>query len=202
MSLHRYLDELVEMTTHNLVGRHSQEHLHVLGNKGVLRPHQGDPASSQTLEDRESSFSFCLSLVRCLLFQGLISSIEVSREVVLTISVPIVDRVAIVTRSPFSVTRTVLALKLDNGSFFFAFIRAYILWLNLVVIPARGKHLFKKKKKKKKKKGRNDELNTYSFSPRCRGCTGRTQMALDQGSRRQESAGPLNCQNPLLSSHT
>ena len=121
-------------------------------------------ALSQTLEDQESTFFFCLSPVHCLLLQGLISSIEVSREAVLTVSMPGVDGVAIVTRSPFSVTHTFLALRLDKSSYFLALIRAYILWLNLVVIPTRGKHLLKKSGGKKE---RNDVLNTYSFSPQC-----------------------------------
>ena len=56
---------------------------------------------------------------------------------------PEVDGVAVVTGPPFSVTRTFLALRLDKGSFFLALIQAYILWLNLVVIPARGKCLLK-----------------------------------------------------------
>ena len=103
-------------------------------------------ALSQTLEDRESAFSFCLSPVRCLLLQGLISSTEVFGEAVLIVSVPGVDGVAVVTGPPFSVTRTFLAPRLDKGSFFLALIRAYVLLLNLVVIPTRGKHLLKKKR--------------------------------------------------------
>ena len=104
------------------------------------------PVSSQLLEDRESTFSFCLSLIHCLLLRGLISSTEVSGEAVLAASVPGVDGVATMTGPPFSVTCTFLAPRLDKGSFFLVLIRVYILWLNLVVIPTRGKH-FKKKKK-------------------------------------------------------
>ena len=67
-----------------------------------------------------------------------------SREAVLIVSVPEVDEAALVTGPPFSIIGTVLAPRLDKGSFFLALIRAYILWLNLVVIPTKGKHLFKK----------------------------------------------------------
>ena len=102
------------------------------------------PAPSHMLEDRESTFSFCLSPVRCLLLQGLISSTEVFGEAVLIALVPGVDKVAVVTGPPFSVTHTFLAPRLDKGSFFLALTQAYILWLNLVVIPARGKYLLKK----------------------------------------------------------
>ena len=76
-----YLNELMEMTTHNLVGRCAQEHLHLLGSEGLLRPCLRTPASSQTLDDRESALSFSLSSVRCLLFRrGIISSTKLARE--------------------------------------------------------------------------------------------------------------------------
>ena len=58
---------------------------------------------------------------------------------------PRVDVVAVVTGPPFSITHTFLAPRLDKGSFFLALIQAYILWLNLVVIPAKGKCLLKNK---------------------------------------------------------
>ena len=68
-------------------------------------------------------------------------------EAFLTVSVSGVDGVAVVTGPPFSVTRIVLAPRLEKGLFFLALIWAYILWLNLFFIPARGKHLLTKKKK-------------------------------------------------------
>ena len=51
-----------------------------------------------------------------------------------------VDGVAIVMGLPFSVTRTFLAL-----------IQAYILWLNLIVILAKGKHLLKEKERERER---------------------------------------------------
>ena len=93
------------------------------------------------------------SPIHCLLLRGLISSTEVSGEAVLAASVPGVDGVATMTGPPFSVTCTFLAPRLDKGSFFLVLIRVYILWLNLVVIPTRGKHLLKKKKKGMRRKG-------------------------------------------------
>ena len=50
------------------------------------------------------------------------------------------DEVAIVMGLPFSVTRTFLAL-----------IQAYILWLNLIVILAKGKHLLKEKERERER---------------------------------------------------
>ena len=67
-----------------------------------------------------------------------------AREAVLADSTTGVDGVAVVMRIPFSITRTPLVPRLDSGSFFLALIRAYIPWLNLVVIPTKGEH-FKKK---------------------------------------------------------
>ena len=55
------LDELVEMTAHNLFGRHSQEHLHLLNNKGLLRPCLRDP--SIIPDTGRSRISFILQLI-------------------------------------------------------------------------------------------------------------------------------------------
>ena len=107
------------------------------------------PASSQTLDDRELALSFKLSPICCLLFQrGIISSIKVAREAVLVVSVPEVVGLVGVTEAPLSITCTILALTLERGSFFLAFIHVYIPWLNFVVIPTRGKYLLKKILKK------------------------------------------------------
>ena len=35
-----HLDELVDVTTHDLVGRHSREDLELFNSEGILRPHQ------------------------------------------------------------------------------------------------------------------------------------------------------------------
>ena len=55
------LDELVEMTTHNLFGRHSLEHLHLLDSKGLLRPCLRDP--SIIPNTGRSRISFILQLI-------------------------------------------------------------------------------------------------------------------------------------------
>ena len=139
--LHKYLDELVEMMTHHLGGRHSREHLHVLSNKSVLRPRQGDPASSQMIGDQDSTFSFYLSPVRYLLLWGLTSSTEVSGEAVLIASVPrsgwsrCSDRAALL-HHPHILGPKIRQRLILPGP--------HLLWLNLVVIPARGKCLLKK----------------------------------------------------------
>ena len=71
----------------------------------------------------------------------MIFSTEVAGEAILVVSTPRVARVAGVTKALLSVTFTFLALRLERGLFFLALIRAYILWLNFVVIPVEEKHL-------------------------------------------------------------
>ena len=114
-----------------------------------------NPSSSQTLDERESAFSFPLLVTHGLLEAGVgISSTEVAREAILTVSVPEtmgVTEVGGVTKGPFPMTRTVLFLRLDSCLSFFVLILAYIFLLNLVVIFEKGKHLLREKKKKKKK---------------------------------------------------
>ena len=55
------LDELMEMTTHNLVGRRSYEHLHLLDNKGLLHPCLRDP--NIIPDTRRSRINFILQLI-------------------------------------------------------------------------------------------------------------------------------------------
>ena len=150
MNLHKYLNELVKMTTYNLVGKGAENTFISSAVKVSCTCASATSALSQTLDDWESALSFSLSSVRCLLFRrGIISSTEVAGEAVLVISVLGVAGVAEVTEALLSITRIVLALRLERGSFFLALIRAYIPWLNFVVIPVRGKHLLKKKMKRK-----------------------------------------------------
>ena len=90
---------------------------------------------------------------RCGLFdEGVgISSTEVAGEAIHTVSKPETMGVAEATRvteGPFPVTRTPFFPMLDKGSSFLDLIFAYVSLLNLVVISARRKHLFKKKKSK------------------------------------------------------
>ena len=139
-----YLDKLVEVTTHKCAGDDPKNIFISSVVKTSWALAIATPASSQTLDERESAFSFSFSPV-CYLFRwGGISSIEVVGEAILVVSTPGVTGVANVTEAPLSVTFTFFAPRLDKGSFFLALIQAYILWLNLVVIPARGKHLLKK----------------------------------------------------------
>ena len=114
-----------------------------------------NPLSSQTVDERESAFSFSLSDKRGLLKAGVgISSTEVIGETVLAISIPktmgVMETVG-VTEGPFPVTHTVLFSMLDNGSSFFDLIFAYKSLLNVVVFSTKRKKLKKKKKKKKPK---------------------------------------------------
>ena len=74
-------------------------------------------ALSQTLDDRESAFSFPLSATRCLFGCGVISSFEVTGEAVLVTSR---TKVTGVTKVPFSMTRTTLFPRLERCSFFLA----------------------------------------------------------------------------------
>ena len=71
----------------------------------------------------------------------MISSIKVVGEAVLAVSTLGVAGVAGVTEALLSVTVTVLAPRLEKGSFFLALIRVNILWLNFVIILAKEKHL-------------------------------------------------------------
>ena len=103
------------------------------------------PTSSQTLDERESALFFPLSATRYFFRRRVISSVEVARDAVFVVSM---SRVVGVTETPFSTTRTVLASRLERGSFFLALIFEYIPWLNFVVIPSKGKNLFKKIKNK------------------------------------------------------
>ena len=168
----------VEMTTHNLVGRRALKHLQLLSSKGLLRPCLCD--ISQTLDERESALSFPLSTTRCFFRRGVISSTEVPGEAVLVILVP---GVVGVTETPFSTRRIALAPRLEKDLFFLALILAYIPWLNIIVIPAKGKHLFKKKKNKKKDNTTvTSQMNTYSSSPQCQLYARRRQRVQGQGS--------------------
>ena len=67
--------------------------------------------------------------------RGVISSTKVTEEAVLEGSV---TEAGGITKTPFSMTPTVLFLMLEMGSFFLPLIFAYILWLNLVVIPEKN----------------------------------------------------------------
>ena len=108
-------------------------------------------SSSQMVDEQESTFSFSLPNMGGLFDKGVgISSIEVAREAVLTISTPEtmgVTEATGVMDEPFPVTRIPFFPMLDSGSSFLDLIFAYISLLNLVVISARRKHLLKKKKK-------------------------------------------------------
>ena len=115
------------MTIHNLVGSVPENAFISLVVKVSYARANATPASSKILDDRESALSFNLSLVHhFLLRRGIISSTKVAREAVLVVSVPRVVGVAGVTEVPISTTRTILALRLEKGSFFLALIRAYI----------------------------------------------------------------------------
>ena len=110
------------------------------------------PTSSQTLDIWETTFSFPLVNILYLFGWGVISSIKVIGEAILVASRTKVTRVIGV---PFSTTRTTFFPRLERGSFFLAFILAYISWLNLVVISVWPKvHVLKKNKEKKKRKER------------------------------------------------
>ena len=157
--------------------------------------------SSQTQNEWESTFSFHLSVMCGFLEVGVgILSIEVAGEAVLAVlvseTIGVTEAVG-VTGGPFFVTRTTLFPMLDNGSSLFDLIFAYMSLLNLVVIPARGKHL--KKKKTSVYKGINtNEPNTYFFFPQYQYCAGWRWKALDQGNRRREFMGPQDRPSPQL----
>ena len=115
--MHKFLDQPVEMTIHNLVGRCARECLHLLNNKSLLRPCQCDP--SIVPNTGRSRVIFVLQFVPgipLLTPTRIISSTKVAREAVLVVSMPRVARVARVTEVPFSTTHTVLALRLERGS--------------------------------------------------------------------------------------
>ena len=61
MCLHKYLNKLVEMTTHNLIGKYPREHFHLLNSKGTLRPSQRN--SSIVLDAGRLGVSFFFLLI-------------------------------------------------------------------------------------------------------------------------------------------
>ena len=142
----------MDVASHNLIEGHTRDDLQVLSSHGPVHPFHRQPPLSQTLDERESAFSFTLSVTRGLFEVGVgISSIEVVGEVVLAVSVLEIMGVMEadgVTEGPFPMTCIVLFPRLDNGLSFFILIFAYMSLLNLIVISAKGKQLLKKKKKK------------------------------------------------------
>ena len=69
-----YLDEFVDVTTHNLVGWHARKNLEVFSGEGTCALVIARPTLSQILDDLESTYFFPL-LVKCSFFiQRVISS--------------------------------------------------------------------------------------------------------------------------------
>ena len=162
----------MHVSSHNLIEGHTRDDLQVLSSHAPCALSTTSPSSSQTLDKRELTFSFPLSVTGGLLEAGVgISSTEVAGEVVLTVSVPEtmgVMKAGEVTEGPFLVTRAVLFPRLESSSSFFDLILAYMSLLNLVIISAKGKHFFKKKYNEIS----TDEPNTYSFFLQFQGCVG------------------------------
>ena len=101
------------------------------------------PTSSQKLDVWENIFFFPLVSVLYLFGGGVSSSREVAGEAVL---VALGTEVAGVIGVLFSTTHTTFFPRLERGSFYLAFILAYISRLNLVVISTCPKVCVKKKK--------------------------------------------------------
>ena len=99
------------------------------------------PASSQTLEGLESTFSFCFSPALSLLLRGGISSTDGVGDAPLAGAEVGEDGSAARIGTPLSVIRTDLVLRVDRGSSFLPLILVYISLLNFVVISTRRKHL-------------------------------------------------------------
>ena len=137
-----YLNEFVDMTSHNLIGRHTRENLQVLSSDDLIRPLHRQP--SIVPNTRWMGIGLLLSFVGQAWFLQdgrVISSTEVAEEAVFIVSVLGIARV---TGGPFLTMRTVLFPILDSGLFFFDLIFTYMSWLNLVIISAQRKHLLKK----------------------------------------------------------
>ena len=145
-----YLHEFVKMTPCNVACWHSREHFKLIRAKGFLSPCTETPASSQTQEDMESTFSFCFSPALTLLLRGGTSSSDEVGDAPLTGAEVREDGSARI-GAPLSVIQTDLVPRADKGSSFLPLILAYISLLNFVVISARRKHLSKKTKRGKRK---------------------------------------------------
>ena len=167
MSFHRYLDELVEMMTYNLIGRHSWEHLHVLSNKDVMRPHQGNPRIFPN--SRRSGVNLLLLLVpNSLPFTPRINLLNwsVRRSSPHCFGVgsgrSCCSDGAALLHHPHS-----LSPKTRQGLVLFGPHPSIHTLVKFSCHSYKRKALVKKKKNflKKREKGRNDELNTYTFSP-------------------------------------
>ena len=146
-----YLHEFVKMTPCNVVCWHSREHFKLIHAEGFLSPCTETPASSQTQEDLESTFSFYFSPSLTLLLRGGTSSTDGVGDAPLAGAEVREDGSARI-GAPLSVIQTDLVPRADRGSSFLPLILAYISLLNFVVISVRRKHLLKKKKKKRGKR--------------------------------------------------
>ena len=156
-----YLDEFVDMATHISLEGMPKKTLSSPTVKASFALVNMRSESSQTLDEWEVAFSLPLSAIRCLFENGVISSIKVAGEAVLVGSV---TGAGGVTKTPFSIMHTVLFPRLEKGSFFLAFIFAYIPWLNFVVMSMKENHLLKKKKDLRRRVW-TKAINTYSSSP-------------------------------------
>ena len=185
-----YLDEFIDVMTHNLVGGQARKYLEFFDGEGVLCPRHGKASIVQILDDLESAFPFPLSAKRDFFVQGVISFIEVVGETILVAS----GMVARVTGVLFSTTCTTLFLRLERGSFFFALILACISWLNFVVISAKEKHFKKKKKSEENSRQQRNQKSTY-YSFQSRWHKERRQKALDLSSDEPKFLGQPGGQN-------
>ena len=119
-----YLDELVDVTTHELIRRHAREDLKIFNGESILCPRHRK-ASIVLNAARRVRAGFLLSLVgHVLLLQvWVIYSTKVIGEAILITSG---TEVAGVIETPFSTTCTTLFPRWESGSFFLALILAYI----------------------------------------------------------------------------
>ena len=136
-----YLYELTEMTPCHVICRHYKEHFKLVHTEGLLSPATDTPASSQTQEGLESTFSFCFSPTLSLLLCGGTSSTDGVGDTPLAGAEVGEDGSAERIETPLSVIRTDLVPMADKGLSFLPLILAYISLLNFVVISARRKQL-------------------------------------------------------------
>ena len=145
------------MTTHNLVRRYAREDPQLLGNKSFLCPHQCEASIVQNAKPARISFILPLVSYALLLPEGSDFFNRGSGEAVHVVSV---SGVAGVTKTPFSITRTVLAPRAEKG---LIFLDPHFCVQPLIKFhrhPCKRKTLVKKKKKKRKN---SDEPNEYSL---------------------------------------
>ena len=131
----------MEVTPHNLIGRHPQEYFHVVSTKDILSTHQGNPSIVPDAGRSGVNLLFLLIPSPWPLMPGSKLLYRGVGDAIPTVPIVGVNGSAEEMGAPLSITRMALAPMADKGSSFLPLIRVYMSLLKFVVISVRGKHL-------------------------------------------------------------